>query len=264
MFYNHIRQPAVADLFYPGDPYELSQSVDHYLEHTYHPYAFHPKALIVPHADYHHSGPVAASAYALLKHAQNIQRVILLGPSHRVPFPGIAASSMYSFASPMGKVALDVKTTEILTLNFEQVHYADQAHAREHCLEVQLPFLQHLLGEFELIPLVVGDATPACIGEVLEYLWGGDETLIIISSDLSHYHAYREARHMDEATTAAIEKLQFERIDYEHACGRNAINGLLYSAREHGLSVNTLDLRNSADIEGTPAQVIGYGAYAFH
>ena len=221
-----------------------------------------PKALIAPHAGYIYSGPIAANAYArLLTGRGTIRRVVLLGPSHRVAFHGLAVSSADGFDTPLGSIPLDKALIQSIS-RLPQVHFLDQAHAREHSLEVHLPFLQMVLDDFTLLPLVVGDATAQEVGEVLEQVWGGPETVIIVSSDLSHYHDYETAIRMDSATSRAIESLRPEDIDYDHACGRNPINGLLYIARKKGLHAETVDMRNSGDTAGPRDQVVGYGAYA--
>jgi AmmeMemoRadiSam system protein B len=264
---NFIRQPAVAGMFYPGDKAELHQTIDTYLQEAMekHPEAQAiPKAIIVPHAGYIYSGPVAASAYArLLPAREQIHRVILLGPSHRVPFRGLASSSATHFVTPLGQIPLDRQLIEKLQA-FPQVKQLDQAHAVEHSLEVHLPFLQEILNDFSLVPLVVGDTRPEEVAEVLEAVWGGPETLIVISSDLSHYHDYATAQKMDRATSRAIEALQPEAIHYDDACGRNPVNGLLELARRKGLHANTVDLRNSGDTAGPRDQVVGYGAYVIN
>jgi hypothetical protein len=223
-----------------------------------------PKAIIAPHAGYIYSGPVAASAYKSLQAARGrIQRVVLLGPSHRVAFSGLAAASADYFATPLGDIPLDREAIEQI-LPMAQVKLLDEAHALEHSLEVHLPFLQEILGEFKLVPLVVGNADASEVGEVLEKLWGGDETLIVISSDLSHYHSYATAQQLDQATTRAIEELRLEDIGYEDACGRNPVAGLLQVARNRGFHIDTVDLRNSGDTAGPRDQVVGYGAYLLH
>jgi AmmeMemoRadiSam system protein B len=257
-----IRRPAVAGLFYPDDRQTLMAMVQSFLQ-TAGTLGQPPKAIIAPHAGYVYSGPVAASAYALLPAARNtIRKVVLMGPSHRVGFHGIAVSGAESYATPLGIVPIDRKALEkIQDLPF--ICELDQAHAQEHSLEVHLPFLQVALGEFELIPLVAGDASPEEVGQVLERLWGGPETLIVISSDLSHYHDYQTARQLDSATTRAIESLRPEDINYEDACGRVPVNGLLHLARLRGLAARTVDLRNSGDTGGGKDRVVGYGAYVF-
>lgn len=258
-----IREPAVAGLFYPDDPQQLQQQLESYL-HAVKPAQRHPKALIVPHAGYVYSGPVAASAYRLLSARRDeITRVVLLGPSHRVAFSGIAATAMAYFSTPLGLVKIDQQAVQSL-LALPQVRIIEQAHRDEHCLEVQLPFLQTVLGDaFGLVPLVVGDADGDSVAEVIEALWGGPETLILISSDLSHYHDYRSAQHLDSATSQAIEQLDPQAIDYEQACGRIPVSGLLVAARHHRLHATTLDQRNSGDTAGGRDRVVGYGAYAF-
>ncbi|NJM12513.1 MAG: AmmeMemoRadiSam system protein B [Synechococcaceae cyanobacterium SM1_2_3] len=259
-----VRTPAVAGLFYPANATELHRQVRGFLNQAEASAEPPPKAIIVPHAGYVYSGPIAASAYARLKSAQSmINRVVLLGPSHRVGFRGIAVSSMSAFATPLGLVGIDHAAVE-QAQKLPEVGVLEQAHAQEHSLEVHLPFLQEVLGEFKLAPLVVGDARPAEVGAVLEALWGGSETLIVISSDLSHYRDYQSARALDQATSQAIEELRFEDIGYEQACGRNPVNGLLWVARRKGLHGETIDLRNSGDTAGPRDQVVGYGAYVFH
>jgi len=254
-------------MFYPGDKSELHLSIATYLQEAAQKQTepqVVPKAIIVPHAGYIYSGPVAASAYARLLPAKDkIHRVVLLGPSHRVAFRGLASSSATHFVTPLGEIPLDRQLIEQLE-SFPQVTRLDQAHAAEHSLEVHLPFLQEVLTEFSLVPLVVGDARPKDVAEVLEAAWGGPETLIVISSDLSHYHDYATAQKMDQATSRAIEALAPEDIHYDDACGRNPVNGLLELARRKGMHAKTVDLRNSGDTAGPRDQVVGYGAYVIH
>ncbi len=255
--------PAVAGVFYPDDPEALRATVMTDLARVAHPSAKRPKALVVPHAGYVYSGPVAASAYAELRPLrQRVRRVVLLGPSHRVAFDGLAVSAADAFETPLGRVPVD-REGVARALELSQVRTLDAAHAREHSLEVQLPFLQLALSDFALVPLVVGDATAAEVAEVIEALWGGDETLLLVSSDLSHYLSYEEGRKMDLATSDAIERLAPEDIGFDQACGRLPIQGLLLAARRHGLEVTTLDLRSSGDTAGGRDSVVGYGAYAF-
>lgn len=258
-----IREPAVAGLFYPDDPQQLRQQLKQFLGAGT-PARSHPKALIVPHAGYVYSGPVAASAYRLLAGLRDsISRVVLLGPAHRVAFHGLAATAMTHFATPLGLVRIDREAVNRL-LELPQVHLLEEAHRQEHSLEVQLPFLQTLLGDgFSLVPLVVGDADGESVAEVIETLWGGPETLILISSDLSHYHDYHSAQRLDTATSQAIEQLDWNAIDYEQACGRIPVTGLLRAARHHHLHATTLDQRSSGDTAGGRDRVVGYGAYAF-
>jgi AmmeMemoRadiSam system protein B len=257
-----VRNPAVAGLFYPGDPRELHAVMADYLRSARADSGV-PKAIIAPHAGYVYSGPIAASAYALLKPARGrISRVVLLGPAHRVGFHGLALPTAEYFMTPLGCITVDQEAVKKIS-RLPQVCVMDAAHAQEHSLEVHLPFLQEVLGEFNLVPLVVGDAEPEEVGEVLDVLWGGPETLIVISSDLSHYHDYKTAQKLDRATSQAIEQLRLEDIQYDHACGRNPVNGLLYVARRLGLKAKTVDLRNSGDTAGTYDRVVGYGAYVF-
>jgi len=259
------RQPAVAGMFYPAEPDKLKASIEQYLQEA-NPVSTEsgnniPKALIVPHAGYIYSGPIAASAFAQLKNLKNIiKRVVLLGPSHRVPVLGLAASSADHFLTPLGAIDIDKSAVEQV-IQLPQVHIMDEAHSLEHSLEVQLPFLQECLGSFKLVPLVVGDANSDTVANVLNLLWGGPETLIVISSDLSHYHSYEQARLMDEKTAHAIESFADEEIDYDDACGRNPVKGLLKAAAEHHLHIARLDLRNSGDTAGSKDQVVGYGAW---
>jgi len=257
-----IRQPAVAGMFYPSDPAELKQQVQGFIAAA-EPGELTPKAIVAPHAGYVYSGPVAGSAYAQLAPlAGTIRRVVLLGPAHRLAFRGLAYSGAERFRTPLGEVAVDRDALETLR-DLPQVHESDAPFAGEHCLEVQLPFLQTVLGDFKLVPLLVSEAGQEEVAEVLETLWGGDETLIVISSDLSHYLDYGSARAMDTETSEAIESLRPEAIGYHQACGRNPLNGLLVEARRHGLRAKTLDLRSSGDTAGPRNQVVGYGAYVF-
>jgi AmmeMemoRadiSam system protein B len=261
-----IRRPAVAGQFYPGESQRLRAQVEGYLagaatarqENGGRP----PKAIIAPHAGYIYSGPVAGSAYAYLAAAgPAVRRVILLGPAHWAHTPGLAASSAEAFATPLGVVPVDRQAQEQV-LALSQVRIADEAHVREHCLEVQLPFLQVIFDDFTLVPLAVGSAGPAEVAEVIEQLWDGDETVVVISSDLSHYHDYRTAVELDKATSKAIEALQ--PLSEGQACGRRAINGLLQLARQRGMVARTVDLRNSGDTAGPRDRVVGYGAYVFN
>jgi AmmeMemoRadiSam system protein B len=253
-------------MFYPADPQELHGLMSQYLQHVAVPEnnGSVPKAIIAPHAGYVYSGPIAASAYARLLPAHDtIKRVVLLGPSHRVPLLGLAISSVDQFDTPLGAVKLDRDAIDSIA-DLPQVNLMDEAHSMEHSLEVHLPFLLEVLDDFKLVPLVVGNAQPGEVSEVLERLWGGPETLIVISSDLSHYHDYATAQRMDGATSKAIEKLQLEDIHSENACGCVPVSGLLHLARKIGLHAETIDLRNSGDTAGTRDKVVGYGSYVFH
>ncbi len=255
-----IRPAAVAGMFHPDAPAVLQQTVSDLLDQSV-TANNQPKAIIVPHAGYIYSGSIAACAYAQLQPAHDlIKKVVLLGPSHRVAFRGLAISSADYFQTPLGEVALDRNTLDKL-LSLEPVVQLDAAHQDEHSLEVHLPFLQAMLDDFMLIPLVVGEASPADVCDVLDAVWGGPETLIVISSDLSHYHDYDTARAMDNRTSRTIETLDFQAIHGEDACGCYPLNGLLMSAGQRGLQVTTLDLRNSGDTAGSRDQVVGYGAW---
>jgi len=261
---NAIRPAAVAGQFYPGNPRELEASVRRYLaEAAAEGRGPVPKAIIAPHAGYVYSGPVAATAYARLVPARGtIARVVLLGPCHRVPVRGLALSEADAFATPLGDVPIDREMCARLA-ELPQVQAFDASHAQEHSLEVHLPFLQVALGKFALVPLAVGDATEAEVAEVLERAWGGPETLIVISSDLSHYLSYDDARAIDSATAHAIVRLDGAAIGRDQACGRVPVKGLLALARKKGLAVQQVDLRNSGDTAGPRNQVVGYGSWLF-
>ena len=261
---NLIRQPAVAGLFYPADGQSLRHDIQHYLTDVNCELSTNPKAIVVPHAGYIYSGPIAASAYKqIIPFKDTINRVVLLGPSHRVAFSGLAVPEADVFSTPLGNIPIDQKGIQLLS-NFPQVIASDQAHKEEHSLEVQLPFLQQVLNEFSLIPLVVGDADRYEVAEVIKALWGDEHTLIVISTDLSHYHAYNEAKQLDRATSDAIVNLKPDLIGYEDACGRNGLKGLITVAEEKHLSFELLDLRNSGDTAGDKSRVVGYGAYVCH
>ena len=256
-----VRAPAVAGQFYPDAPDLLRASVRGYLRDATHVPAASPKALIAPHAGYVYSGPIAGSAYARIEPLRDrIERVVLLGPAHRVFVRGLAAPEADFFETPLGSVPIDQDAIARIRA-LPQVGVSSDAHAFEHSLEVQLPFLQEVLGPFSLVPLVVGDATAEQVAEVLEQLWGGEETLIVVSSDLSHYHDYTTASRMDAATSRAIEALRPDAIDEDGACGRIPVQGLLLVAREHHLRAEAIDIRNSGDTAGPRDRVVGYGAY---
>jgi AmmeMemoRadiSam system protein B len=257
------RPAAVAGRFYPADPIELRRMVEGFLSRVELAAAAAPKAIIAPHAGYIFSGPIAASAYARFAPARPvIKRIILIGPSHFVPFEGLAAAGAEAFATPLGLVPVDTQAVGRISA-LPQVVVLDEAHAREHSLEVQLPFLQVALGDFQIVPLLVNEAAEEAVAGVMDALWGGPETRFVISSDLSHYHACASAREMDAATGRAIEKLRPEDIAEDQACGRVPICGLLHAARRRGLSARTVDLRNSGDTAGPRNQVVGYGAFVF-
>ncbi len=257
-----VRPPAVAGLFYPGEPDELRAVVDGFLrEETVDRPA--PKAVIAPHAGYAYSGAIAGSAFRTLSAAAaSIRRIILLGPAHYVPIRGLALPGHSRFATPLGEVRVEPEGAQA-ALRMPQVRVVPDAHAREHSLEVELPFLQALLEDFEIVPLVAGEADGGEVAEVLERLWGGPETLIVISSDLSHYLSSETARRVDRETADEILALGGP-LHSRQACGAVPINGLLEAARRRNLVPELLDLRNSADTAGDPSRVVGYGAFAFH
>lgn len=261
---DQVRAPAVAGAFYPASAEALQSQVSALLDSV--PRAARgprPKALIAPHAGYIYSGPTAAHAYSqLLPWRDEISRVILLGPAHRVRISGLALPAADAFASPLGTVPLDgAAMAQIRQL--PQVRISDEAHAWEHSLEVHLPFLQRALTAFTLVPLAVGNATPAQIAEVLNLLWGGDETLVVVSSDLSHYLNYAQAQAADERTAGSILELQ-PCLNHQQACGATPVNGLLLEARARGLSPRLLDQCNSGDTAGDKNRVVGYASFAFY
>lgn len=260
-----IRPAAVAGTFYPGDAAALAAEVTAYLADAgaAPAPARVPKAVIAPHAGYIYSGPVAASAYARLAPRRGIvTRVVLVGPAHRVFVRGAAIPEARAFDSPLGAVPLDAAVLERLAaLPF--VEPSARAHAFEHSLEVHVPFLQSVLGAFTLVPVLVGDASPGQLAQLLEAVWGGAETLVVVSSDLSHYLPYAAAQARDRRTSQRILGLDTT-LDPEDACGAAPINGLLELARRRGLEPELLDLRNSGDTAGDRDRVVGYGAFAFH
>lgn len=265
-----IRQPAVAGAFYPAQKQVLANDLDAMLtlampgasapdsatEQNY------PKAIVVPHAGYCYSGQTAALAYTRLAAGRAaIKRVVLLGPVHRVPVRGLALPGVDAFASPLGEIALDAAAIALIA-GMRQVTLSPAAHAMEHSLEVQLPFLQSVLDDFTLVPLAVGDATPAEVAQVLEALWGGPETVIVISSDLSHFLSYRTAQAVDQETVKSILQLD-ARLTHEQACGGTPVNGLLLAAQQHHLRPELLELCNSGDSTGERDRVVGYASFAF-
>ena len=258
-----IRSAAVAGLFYPGEPRALAAEVDDLLAGAGEPQPRlgFPKALIVPHAGYIYSGPVAARAYEELAPARGtVRRVVMLGPVHRVPVRGLAHPGAQAFATPLGTVPIDHEAIAAVR-GLPQVVQSDPAHALEHALEVQLPFLQKQLGEFALVPFAVGMASVHEVAEVIERLWGGRETLVVISTDLSHYHAYDEARRIDGATVTRIVQLAAD-LDHDEACGATPLNGLLALAKRKSLAIRMLAACNSGDTAGGKGQVVGYSAFA--
>lgn len=260
-----VRPAAVAGMFYPVDARRLAAELDDLLGAAAEPSPRlgYPKALVVPHAGYIYSGPVAARAYDELVPARGlVKRVVLLGPTHRVAVRGLAASSASAFATPLGAVRIDAEAFALVR-GLPQVVVSDAAHALEHSLEVQLPFLQKMLGDFALAPFAVGMASVREVAEVLERLWGGPETLIVISTDLSHYHSYEEARAIDGATIERIARFATD-LDHDEACGATPLNGLLATAKAKRLGVKLLSACNSGDTAGDRGRVVGYSAFALY
>jgi hypothetical protein len=257
-----VRTPAVAGVFYPGDAAELGRAVKAYLSKAAADSEAAPKALIAPHAGYIYSGPIAASAYAQLAPLKGrIRRVVLIGPSHRVGFNGLALSTAGAYAMPGRLISIDRELAAKLGA-LPGVRLLDQAHLSEHSLEVHLPFLVEALGDFALVPIVAGAASPGLVADLLEAAWGGDETLIVVSSDLSHYLPYATAQRVDNTTAQSILRLQ-QPIEHDQACGSTPVSGLILAARRHHLTPHLLDLRNSGDTAGSHDRVVGYAAFAF-
>ena len=257
-----IRHAAVAGLFYPDQPEPLRRELaDLFAANDAVSESPAPKALIVPHVGYIYSGPVAARAYRLLAPVrEKIKRVVLLGPAHRVWLEAMAVPSAAAFSTPLGQVPLDRDAIDQIA-SMPGVQVSDVAHAREHSLEVQLPFLQSMLDDFRLVPVAVGDCPAGQVGAVIDTLWGGAETLIVVSSDLSHFLDYEHARETDARTCGKI--LQHcDTLSGQEACGARAINGLMHSAAARDLTVEAVDLRNSGDTAGDHKRGVGYGSFA--
>ncbi|MDH3319662.1 MAG: AmmeMemoRadiSam system protein B [Betaproteobacteria bacterium] len=262
---SQVRPAAVAGMFYPRDALVLQREVADLIDGVENlaPRFGHPKALIVPHAGYIYSGPVAARAYDELAAGRGIvKRVVLLGPVHRVPVRGLALPGVDAFETPLGRVPVDAQGVRTLA-PYRQVVTSPAAHAAEHSLEVQLPFLQKMLGEFALVPLAVGEARPQEVREVIERLWGGPETLFVVSTDLSHYHPYDQARLIDQSTLARIATFDTD-INHEEACGATPLNGFLAAAKARGLSIRLLGACNSGDTAGGKDRVVGYSSFALY
>lgn len=266
-----IRPAAVAGSFYPGHRQTLADNIQILLkqaaENSQPPInpdiaSTPPKAIVVPHAGYIYSGQTAAIAYNILaRWHDKIKRVILLGPVHRVPVRGLALPDVDVFTTPLGEVKLD-KAAIASVANMKQVVVSYPAHAQEHSLEVQLPFLQSVLDDFEIVPLAVGDATPNEVAEVIEALWGGQETIIVVSSDLSHFLPYSVATEVDKSTVKNILNMQGA-LTHHQACGGTPVNGLILAAKKHHLHPTLLDLCNSGDTAGDKNRVVGYAAFTF-
>jgi len=257
----YVRAAAVAGQFYPDDPATLRGLIQACLETTPPWTGPRVKAIIAPHAGYLYSGPIAGAAYAcFLTERAHVKRILLLGPAHCVAFTGLASSSAARWATPLGEVRLDGESWNLLQ-DLPQMRISDEAHEAEHSLEVQLPFLQAVFDDVQIVPLLVGAASASDVAAVLERLWDGPETRIVISSDLSHYLDHERAGQKDGETREAIEQLR--PLHEDQACGCRPINGLMEAARRRGLRVQTLELRNSGDTAGDRRRVVGYGAWAF-
>ena len=257
-----VRPAAVAGAFYPDRPSILEEDIRKMLGAASRCPMPLPKAIIAPHAGYIYSGPIAASIYAPLQRLRGtVRRVVLLGPTHRVAINGLAVPSCQAFETPLGEVPVDREAVASLA-DLPQVIVSDSAHEQEHSLEVQLPFIIEVLDGVSLVPLAVGQAAPEAVAEVLERLWGGPETLIIVSSDLSHYLPYDAAWTADGETAQSIVALDAS-ITHRQACGATPINGLLCVARRRGMQAKLIDLRNSGDTAGDRSRVVGYAAFAF-
>ncbi len=259
-----IRKAAVAGMFYPDAPDVLKRDVQGYLDAPAATSSATPKAIIAPHAGYRYSGATAGKIYARLKPARDIiTRVILMGPCHRVAVRGLALSGADAFETPLGRVPVD-KNAEARIGDLPGITTFPPTHAQEHALEVHLPFLQEVLTDFKVVPIVVGEAAPEEVAAVLQKLWGGPETLIVISSDLSHFLDYDGARAIDARTAAAITSFEPGKIERNGACGRFPVGGLLHLAKQRGMRVETVDMCNSGDTAGSKDKVVGYGAWAFY
>jgi AmmeMemoRadiSam system protein B len=261
---SRVRPPAVAGLFYPDEPAELTRLVESCISAAPpRPGGRAPRALIVPHSSYAYSGAVAGQAYRALRDSgAHPARVVVAGPSHRVPMRGLAVSSLDAFETPLGTIPVDVEACQRLR-QLGLVGLADEPHAAEHSIEVQLPFLQVVLGKFTLLPLAIGLAPPGQVARALDAAWSDPDTLLVLSSDLSHHHTCDEARKLDAGSGRSILDRRDDLSD-EQACGARGINGLMQLARRRGLRVELLDLRNSGDTAGDRSRVVGYGSYALY
>lgn len=259
-----LKEAAVSGQFYPSSPEQLANDVKAYIHQATTANEPPPEAIIAPHAGYIYSGPIAGSAYAPLAQLRNeIKQVAVLAPAHRVAVSGLALCNATHFETPLGVIPVSMSTVKALS-DLPDVEFVDPAFAHEHAIEVQLPFLQETLGEFELVPILVGLADPKLVERAIDMLWGEPSTMMVISSDLSHFLDYESAKAMDKQATQAIETLEYQALSNHHACGSLAIKGLLMSAQKRGLKARTVDLRNSGDTQGDKQRVVGYGAYLFN
>lgn len=259
-----VREPAVAGRFYPADPDELRATVDALLAEAPAPPpdAPVPRAVIVPHAGYVYSGSTAALAYARVARGRGtIRRVVVVGPTHRVPVRGVALPGADAFRTPLGEVPVPHAWAQERLADVLAACVVPETHRHEHSVEVQLPFLQRVLDDVDVVPLLAGDAFGEEVADVLEALWE-PQTLVVISSDLSHYRPYDEARRIDAGTIAQITALDAP-LDHLQACGATPVNGLLVAARRRGLRPTLLGACSSGDTAGDRSRVVGYCAFAF-
>ncbi|MEY3220641.1 MAG: hypothetical protein RIT27_1998 [Pseudomonadota bacterium] len=259
----YIRKPILAGFFYPDEPLFLIHTIEELLKEIP-PTDISPKALIVPHASYEYAGKIMATAYAsLLKKHFQIKNVVLLGISHHTSFRGIAVTSKTAYLTPLGQIPVE-ESTVMKLLQYPQIIMFDEAHIKEHCLELQLPFLQVILQSFSLIPLVVGDISSNNISEVLKILWGNQETLVIVTSNLSYYHHYNTAQQLDQMNATLIETLRWQDLKHDQTCSSPLMGGLLQVAQQKALTAKTFAICNSGDTIGTKDRVVGYGAFGFY
>lgn len=256
-----VHQPVVAGMFYPADPEALSANVAGLLARAPALDVPPPKAVILPHAGYSYSGATAAAGVAAL--SPGVRRVVVLGPSHRLAFRGVALPEATAMRTPLGEVPIDRLAVATL-LKDPDVHVLQRAHAAEHSIEVELPFLQHRLGDFSVVPLVVGEIAPARLSEILETIWGGDETLIVVSTDLTHFLTAEEAERTDLATAHKIERADGEGLTGHEACGHRPLAAFLSCAARRGMRITRLALTHSGAVTGDHARVVGYGAWMAH
>ena len=257
-----IRKPAVAGRFYPGDANELVDEINKHLDGAKTNSVDHLKALVVPHAGYAYSGPIAGSAYSILRdYHSKFQRVVIIGPAHRLKFNGVALSGAEKFQTPLGNVSVAQDLARRLT-RIHGVHFLDQAHQQEHSLEVHVPFLQTVLDDFSILPVVVGKSDMETVEQIIDETWDDPSTLIVISTDLSHFHDYETANQIDEQTCHMIENLQSEQLEGRRACGYLAVVAMISAAKKRNASIVNLDRRNSGDIAGNHDQVVGYASFA--
>lgn len=256
-----FRKPTVAGLFYPSETDNLSKLITDLLNQK--PPVSFTKMLIVPHAAYQYIGEILAQSYLhLFSRSQQIKTVVLLTPSHHIKFNGIAITSKDCYLTPFGEVIIDSDAMMTL-LNFPQVVMFDDAHIKEHSIEIHLPFLQTILPSFSLVPLIIGETNSYNILEILEKLWEQEETLIIASMNLSHYQTYNIAQELDQRTSQAIESLHWQSLQTNQICNIHLISSLLQLAHQKSLTPKTIKVCNSGDLTGIKNRVVGYGAFIF-